>query len=144
MIHDPFRTPYRYSRFVSRRSQSTHQIMRGYATFLPNSSGPYLSQVVIIPPDEVEEALAETRGKLQPQIDKYGFPVRFFTPDETLRIAGILPQRGPPGLVWELAGNACSPFLLFEALTLVEAPEIQLHFPVRDLRRAWCRKLNYI
>ena len=98
--------------------------------------------MVIIPTTAAHESSAETRLKLQHQIAKFGFPVRFLTPDETLAIAGILPQQGPPRLVWELAGNACSPFLFFEALNLIASPEARLNFRVPDLRRAWSRKLN--
>ena len=68
--------------------------------------------------------------------------MRFFTPTESLLIAGVLPQQGPPCLIWELAGNACSPLLLFEALRLVSPSEICTGFPVVDLRKAWLRKLG--
>ena len=116
--------------------------MRGYATFLPATNKPYLSQVVIIPESSLATASADIRYNLQHQISNYFFPVRYLTPEESLAITGILPQVGPTKLVWELAGNACSPFLLFEALRLIVAPATAAAFPVSDLRRAWSRKLK--
>ena len=76
------------------------------------------------------------------QIETYGCLVRFYTPAEALLIAGILPQQGPTSLVWELAGNACSPLLLVEALRLVSPIEIRNNFPISDLRNIWYRKLG--
>ena len=116
--------------------------MRGYATYLPAKRKPYLSQVVIIPESSLSAASADIRTNIQRQITKYCFPVRFLTPEETLAITGILPQHGPTTLIWELAGNACSPFLLFEALRLIVPQDTASAFPVADLRRAWSRKLK--
>jgi len=45
--------------------------------------------------------------------------------------------------MWELAGNACCPLLLFEALHLVSSREVQINFPIRDLRQIWLRKLGF-
>jgi len=116
--------------------------MRGYATFLPAKNKPYLSQVVIIPETSVASASAAIKARLQHQISNYFLPVRYLTPEEATAITGILPQVGPTKLVWELAGNACSPFLLLEALRLIVAPATAAAFPVKDLRRAWSRNLR--
>jgi hypothetical protein len=45
--------------------------------------------------------------------------------------------------LWELAGNACCPLLLFEALLLVSSHEARINFPIRDLRQIWLRKLGF-
>ena len=142
MIHDRTRVPFNYNRYLSQKSPHTHPVMRGYATYLPAKNKPYLSQVVIIPEGPVASAPAAVRANLQQQIANYGFPVRYLTPEEAVAITGILPQVGPTKLVWELAGNACSPFLLFEALRLIVSPDTATAFPVKDLRRAWSRKLG--
>ena len=67
---------------------------------------------------------------------------RFFTPEETLRITGVRPQNGPPLLVGELAGNACSPLLLSAALRRI-MPDALKHGPLaQHMRSAWLRKLG--
>ena len=116
--------------------------MRGYATYLPQKKTPYLSQVVIIPESSLLMAPSDIRANIQRQILKYCFPVNFLTPEEALAITGIPPQHGPTTLIWELAGNACSPFLLFEALRRIVPSDTASAFPVTDLRRAWSRKLK--
>ena len=95
------------------------QVMRSYGTYRPGPSSPYLSQVVLVPVEQFRASTPETQALVHHQIAAYGCLVRFYTPAEAFLIAGILPQQGPTLLMWELAGNACSPLLLFEALRLV-------------------------
>jgi hypothetical protein len=116
--------------------------MRSYGKYQPRRNSMYLSQVMLVPYEAFAAATAALQALLQPQINSYGCLVRFFTPQETLLIAGIRPQSGPETLVWELAGNACSPLLLFEALSLVMPPDFQCGLTVQDLREAWLRKLG--
>lgn len=143
MIHDPSRSPFNYSRVLSRRSLRTHTIMRGYATFCPPARQVYLSQVVEVSPLQVESAPSGLRSYLVAQIQDFGFPVRFLTPSEALLIAGILPQSGPTPLLWELAGNACSPFLLFDALIRISPRGVSPFLSPADLQRAWMRRLGH-
>jgi hypothetical protein len=116
--------------------------MRSYGTYRPGRSASYLSQVVLVPIEQFYSSPPETQALVQHQIATYGCLVRFFTPSEAFLIAGILPHKGPTTLMWELAGNACCPLLLFEALHLVSSPEICANFPIRDLRHVWLRKLG--
>ena len=141
-IHDPMRAPPGYPRMITRRSETGMQIMRRYGTFCPGPSAPYLSQVVLVPFEQVDASLPVTQVLVQHQIATYGCLVRFFTPSEAFLIAGILPHKGPTLLMWELAGNACCPLLIFEALLLVSPPEIGSNFPIRDLRHIWLHKLG--
>ena len=98
---------------------------------------------MVVPEASFSEASPALQLRLLPQITTYGFLVRFFTPAEALRIAGIRPLlSAPPLLVWELAGNACSPLLLFEALLLIMPLAYKHAFLVQDLRAAWLRSLG--
>ena len=142
-IHDPRRAPSGYPRMINRHSVSCMQIMRSYGTFRPSGSAPYLSQVIQVPIEQFLSSSLEMQTQLQHQISAYGCLVRFFSPSEAFLIAGILPHKGPTSLMWELAGNACCPLLLFEALHLVSSREVQINFPIRDLRQIWLRKLGF-
>ena len=96
----------------------------------------------MVPIEQFKSSPPQTQALIQHQIATYGCLVRFYTPSEAFLIAGILPQEGPTTLMWELAGNACCPLLLFEALHLISPPEIGANFPIRDLRHIWLRKLG--
>jgi hypothetical protein len=118
------------------------QIMRSYGTYRPGRSAPYLSQVIQVPIEQFFSSFLEMQARVHHQISAYGCLVRYFSPTEAFLIAGILPHKGPTTFMWELAGNACCPLLLFEALHLVSSPETRANFPTRDLRQIWLRKLG--
>ena len=143
-IHDPKRAPPGYPRMINRHSESCMQIMRSYGTFRPGRSASYLSQVIQVPIEQFFSSPLETQVRVQHQIAAYGCLVRYFSPTEAFLIAGILPHQGPTTLMWELAGNACCPLLLFEALHLVSSLETRINFPIRDLRQIWLRKLGVV
>ena len=96
-----------------------------------------------MPPSSLRTSPPHLRVYLEEQISRFAFPVRFLSPEEAFLIAGILPYDCPTSLAWELAGNACSPFLLFDALYLISPPQVQARFPVHDMLRAWRRRLGH-